>query len=59
MKRSRDGRTPPGPGIAGLRAFALEDDRLPPPAFVGRRDIIADIEHAVAQSAAGGDLARA
>ena len=58
MKRSRDGRTPPGPDIAGLRAFALEDDRLPPPAFVGRQDIIADIEHAVAQAAAGGTAVR-
>ena len=58
MKRSRDGRTPPGPDIAGLRAFALEDDRLPPPAFVGRQDIIADIEHAVAQAAAGGAAVR-
>ena len=58
MKSSRDGRTPPGPDIAGLRAFALEDDRLPPPAFVGRQDIIADIEHAVALAAAGGDAVR-
>ena len=58
MKSSRDGRTPPGPDIAGLRAFALEDDRLPPAAFVGRQDIIADIEHAVAQAAAGGDAVR-
>ena len=58
MKRSRDGRTPHGPDIAGLRAFALEDDRLPPPTFVGRQDIIADIEHAVAQAAAGGDAVR-
>ena len=58
MKRSRDGRTPPGPDITGLRAFALEDDRLPPPAFVGRQGIIADIEHAVAQAAAGGTAVR-
>ena len=58
MKNSRDGRTPPGPDVAGLQAFALEDDRLPPPAFVGRRDIIADIEHAVAQAAAGGTAVR-
>ena len=58
MKNSRDGRTPPGPDVAGLQAFALEDDRLPPPAFVGRRDIIADIEHAVARAAAGGDAVR-
>ena len=58
MKSSRDGRTPPGPDIAGLRAFALEDDRLPPPAFVGRQDIIADIEHAVAEAAAGGTAVR-
>jgi len=58
MKPSRDGRIPPGPDIAGLRAFALEDDRLPPAAFVGRQDIIADIEHAVAQAAAGGDAVR-
>ena len=58
MKNSRDGRTPPGPDVAGLQAFALEDDRLPPPAFVGRQDIIADIEHAVAQSAAGGTAVR-
>ena len=58
MKRLRKGRTPPGPDIAGLRAFALEDDRLLPPAFVGRRDIIADIEHAVAQAAAGGTAVR-
>ena len=42
----------------GLRAFALEDDRLPPPVFVGREDIIADIEHAVAESAAGGTAVR-
>ena len=58
MKNSRDGRTPPGPDVAGLQAFALEDDRLPPPAFVGRRDIIADIEPAVAQAAAGGTAVR-
>ena len=58
MKNSRDGRTPPGPDVAGLQAFALEDDRLPPPAFVGRRDIIADIEHAVARAAAGGVAVR-
>ena len=58
MKNSRDGRTPPGPDVAGLQAFALEDDRLPPPAFVGRRDIIADIEHAVARAAAGGAAVR-
>ena len=58
MKNSRDGRTPPGPDVAGLQAFALEDDRLPPPAFVGRRDIISDIEHAVAQAAAGGTAVR-
>ena len=59
MTSSRNGRTPPpGPDIAGLRAFALEDDRLPPPAFVGRQGIIADIEHAVAQAAAGGDAVR-
>ena len=58
MKRPRDGRTPPGPDIAGLRAFALEDDRLPPAAFVGREDIIADIEHAVAESAAGDTAVR-
>ena len=58
MKHSSDGHAPPGPDIAGLRAFALEDDRLPPPAFVGRRDIIADIEHAVAEAAAGGAAVR-
>ena len=58
MTRSRDGRTPPGPDVAGLRAFALEDDRLPPAAFVGRHDIIADIERAVAQAAAGGAAVR-
>ena len=58
MKSSRDGCTPPGPDIVGLRTFALEDDRLPPPAFVGRQDIIADIEHAVAEAAAGGDAVR-
>ena len=58
MRSSRDGRSPPGPDVAGLRAFALEDDRLPPPAFVGRRDIIADIERAVAQAAAGGTAVR-
>ena len=58
MKNSRDGRTPPGPDVAGLEAFALEDDRLPPPAFVGRREIIADIERAVAQAAAGGAAVR-
>ena len=58
MKNSRDGRTSPGPDVAGLQEFALEDDRLPPPAFVGRRDIIADIEHAVAQAAAGGTAVR-
>ena len=58
MKYSRDGRTPPRPDIAGLQAFAVEDDRLPPAAFVGRQDIIADIEHAVAQAAAGGAAVR-
>ena len=58
MTSSRDGRTPPGPDVAGLRAFALEDDRLPPAAFVGRHDIIADIERAVAQAAAGGAAVR-
>ena len=59
MTNSRNGRTPPlGPDIAGLRAFALEDDRLPPRAFVGRQDIIADIEHAVTQAAAGGTAVR-
>ena len=42
MKSLREGHTPSGPDIAGMRAFALEDDRLPPPAFAGRRDIIAD-----------------
>ena len=58
MKSSREGHTPSGPDIAGMRAFALEDDRLPPPTFVGRQDIIADIEHAVAQAAAGGTAVR-
>ena len=58
MKRSRDVRTPAGPDVAGLQAFALEDDRLPPAAFVGRQDIIADIEPAVAQAAAGGAAVR-
>ena len=58
MTSSRDGRTPPSPDVAGLQAFALEDDRLPPAAFVGRQDIIADIEHAVAQAAAGGAAVR-
>ena len=58
MKNSHEGHTPADPDIAGLRAFALEDDRLPPPAFVGRRDIIADIEHAVTESAAGGTAVR-
>ena len=58
MTSSRDGRTPAGPDVAGLRAFALEDDRLPPAAFVGRQDIIADVEHAVAQAAAGGAAVR-
>ena len=58
MKNSHGRRTPPGPDVAGLSAFALEDDRLPPAAFVGRRDIIADIEHAVAQAAAGGTAVR-
>ena len=58
MTNLRDGRTPPGPDIAGLQAFALEDDRLPPAAFVGRQDIIADIERAVSQAAAGGAAVR-
>ena len=58
MTRSRDGRTPAGPDVAGLQAFALEDDRLPPAAFVGRQDIIADIERAVARAAAGGAAVR-
>ena len=58
MKYSGDGRTPPRPDIAGLQAFAVEDDRLPLAAFVGRQDIIADIEHAVAQAAAGGAAVR-
>ena len=58
MTSSRDGRTPAGPDVAGLQAFALEDDRLPPAAFVGRQDIIADIERAVARAAAGGAAVR-
>lgn len=58
MNDPRDGRLPPGPDVAGLRAFALEDDRLPPPAFVGRRDVIADIEHAAARAAEGGAAVR-
>ena len=58
MTSARDGRTPAGPDVAGLQAFALEDDRLPPAAFVGRQDIIADIERAVARAAAGGAAVR-
>ena len=58
MIDSRDSRATTGPDVAGLRAFALEDDRLPPAAFVGRQDIIADIEHAVAEGAAGGAAVR-
>ncbi|MCY4452108.1 MAG: AAA family ATPase [Immundisolibacterales bacterium] len=58
MTSSTDDRTPRGPDIAGLQAFALEDDRLPPAAFVGRQDIIADIERAAARAAAGGDAVR-
>ena len=58
MTSSRDDRTAPGPDIAGLQAFALEDDRLPPAAFVGRQDIIADVEHAVAGASAGGAAVR-
>ena len=58
MTSSADDRPRPGPDIAGLQAFALEDDRLPPAAFVGRQDIIADIERAVSQAAAGGAAIR-
>ena len=58
MNNSCKRHAPSGPDIAGLRVFALEDDRLPPPAFVGRRDIIADIEHAVSEAAAGGAAVR-
>jgi len=60
MTSSREDRTVPvpGPDIAGLRAFALEDDRLPPAAFVGRQDVIADIERAVAEASAGGVAVR-
>ena len=58
MKNPREGRPPLGPDVAGLRAFAFEDDRLPPPAFVGRRDVIADVERAVAEAAAGGAAVR-
>lgn len=58
MKNPRDGRLPPRPDVAGLRAFALEDDRLPPPAFVGRRDVITDIERAAARAAEGGAAVR-
>lgn len=58
MTSSRNDRTAPGPDIADLRAFSLEDDRLPPAAFVGRQDIIADIEHAVAVASAGGAAVR-
>ena len=58
MNDSPDGRARPGPDVAGLRAFALEDDRLPPAAFVGRHDIIADVERAVARAAEGGTAVR-
>ena len=58
MKNPCSARPPFGPDIAGLRAFAFEDDRLPPPAFVGRREVIADIERAVAEAAAGGAAVR-
>ena len=58
MTSSRNDRAAPDPDIAGLRAFSLEDDRLPPAAFVGRRDIIEDIEHAVEETSAGGAAVR-